>query len=160
MTAWTESEFVWLIIGCGIMAALSGERLRLRATAGALGPVWLVAGISGTAPTGTLLQVLWYFTIAGSFVFGSGLAIIPFLHTGVVTRFHWLSERQFLDAVAVAMITPGPVVITVAFIGFLVAGPLGGVLAATGVFLPSYLVVIVSAPTFGVSPATGTSSLS
>ena len=73
----------------------------------------------------------------GAFDFGSGLAIVPFLHGGVVNEFHWLNERQFLDAVAVAMITPGPVVITVAFIGHLVAGPLGGLSAALGVFLYS-----------------------
>ena len=81
-------------------------------------------------------------------MFGSGLAIVPFLHGGVVDQFHWLSERQFLDAVAVAMITPGPVVITVAFIGFLVAGFAGALVSAAGVFLPPYLVVIVLAPHF------------
>lgn len=82
----------------------------------------------------------------GAFVFGSGLAIVPFLHGGVVNQFHWLNEHQFLDAVAVAMITPGPVVITVAFIGFLVAGPLGATVSAAGVFLPPYAVVILLAP--------------
>jgi chromate transporter len=81
-------------------------------------------------------------------VFGSGLAIVPFLHGGVVDQFHWLTERQFLDAVAVAMITPGPVVITVAFIGFLVAGLAGALISATGVFLPPFLFVIVLAPHF------------
>jgi chromate transporter len=81
-------------------------------------------------------------------VFGSGLAIVPFLHGGVVNQYHWLSERQFLDAVAVAMITPGPVVITVAFIGYLVAGPLGAVSASIGVFLPCYLFVVIPAPYF------------
>jgi chromate transporter len=81
-------------------------------------------------------------------VFGSGLAIVPFLHGGVVNEFHWLTERQFLDAVAVAMITPGPVVITVAFIGYLVAGPLGATLAAIGVFLPCWLFVVIPATYF------------
>jgi chromate transporter len=79
-------------------------------------------------------------------VFGSGLAIVPFLHGGVVLRYHWLTERQFLDAIAVSMITPGPVVITVAFIGYLVAGPPGAVAAAVGVFAPVYLVVVLAAP--------------
>jgi chromate transporter len=79
-------------------------------------------------------------------VFGSGLAIVPFLHGGVVVDYGWLDERQFLDAVAVAMITPGPVVITVAFIGYLVAGLCGAVVAAIGVFLPCYLFVIIPAP--------------
>src|SRR5262249_13086436 len=89
-----------------------------------------------------------YFAEAGAFVFGSGLAIVPFLYGGVVERFGWLSDRQFLDAVAVAMITPGPVVITVAFIGYLTAGPLGALLAAIGVFLPCYLFVIIPAKYF------------
>jgi chromate transporter len=81
-------------------------------------------------------------------VFGSGLAIVPFLHGGVVNDLRWLDERQFLDAVAVAMITPGPVVITVAFIGYLVAGPLGATAAAIGVFLPCYLFVVIPATYF------------
>src|SRR5262249_53997519 len=96
----------------------------------------------------TLLTVFGYFAKAGAVVFGSGLAIVPFLHGGVVQRMHWLTERQFLDAVAVSMITPGPVVITVAFIGYLVAGPLGAGVAALGVFLPVYIVVIGVAPWF------------
>ena len=81
-------------------------------------------------------------------VFGSGLAIVPFLHGGVVAAIGWLTERQFLDAVAVSMITPGPVVITVAFIGYLVAGLLGGIIAALGMFLPTWLAVVLLAPCF------------
>ena len=95
-----------------------------------------------------LTQILLFFTKAGAFVFGSGLAIIPFLQQGVVQQFGWLSEHQFLDAVAVAMITPGPVVITVAFIGFIVAGLAGAVMASIGIFLPVYLFTIVPAPWF------------
>ena len=95
-----------------------------------------------------LLQILVFFTKAGAFVFGSGLAIVPFLHQGVVQQFGWLNEQQFIDAVAVAMITPGPVVITVVFIGFLAAGFLGAVAAAVGIFLPVYLFTIIPAPWF------------
>jgi chromate transporter len=95
-----------------------------------------------------LAQILLFFTKAGAFVFGSGLAIIPFLQQGVVQQFGWLNEHQFLDAVAVAMITPGPVVITVAFIGFLVAGLAGSIMAAIGIFLPVYLFTILPAPWF------------
>jgi chromate transporter len=95
-----------------------------------------------------LVQILLFFTKAGAFVFGSGLAIIPFLQQGVVQQFGWLNEHQFLDAVAVAMITPGPVVITVAFIGFLVAGLAGAVMASIGIFLPVYVFTIVPAPWF------------
>ena len=95
-----------------------------------------------------LVQILVFFTKAGSFVFGSGLAIVPFLEQGVVHDFGWLTEHQFLDAVAVALITPGPVVITVAFIGYLVAGVAGATLAAIGIFLPVYFFTIVPAPWF------------
>jgi len=95
-----------------------------------------------------LLQILAFFTKAGAFVFGSGLAIVPFLEQGVVRELGWLSEHQFLDAVAVALITPGPVVITVAFIGYLVAGVPGAALAAVGIFLPVYCFTIIPAPWF------------
>ncbi len=96
----------------------------------------------------TLAQIAWFFTKAGAFVFGSGLAIVPFLHGGVVTEYHWLDEKQFVDAVAVAMITPGPVVITVGFIGYLVAGFPGACVAALATFLPCYLLTIIPAPYF------------
>ena len=95
-----------------------------------------------------LVQILLFFTKAGAFVFGSGLAIVPFLQQGVVHDLGWLTERQFLDAVAVALITPGPVVITVAFIGYLVAGPAGAAVAAAGIFLPVYVFTILPAPWF------------
>lgn len=97
---------------------------------------------------GTLGKIGWFFTKAGAFVFGSGLAIVPFLHAGVVTENHWLTEQQFVDAVAVAMITPGPVVITVGFIGYLVAGFPGASIAALATFLPCYLFTVLPAPYF------------
>jgi chromate transporter len=95
-----------------------------------------------------LINIAVFFAKAGTFVFGSGLAIVPFLYSGVVHDFRWLSERQFLDAVAVAMITPGPVVITVGFIGYLVAGLPGASIAAAAVFLPCYLFTVIPAPYF------------
>lgn len=97
---------------------------------------------------GTLEKIAWFFTKAGAFVFGSGLAIVPFLHSGVVVEYKWLNEMEFLDAVAVAMITPGPVVITVGFIGYLVAGFPGACVAALATFLPCYLFTIIPAPYF------------
>jgi chromate transporter len=150
VTAWTESEVVWLFLLSGVIALVVKVRPRLagRATALAFAPMWLLTGLAGPANAGTLWKIALYFAEAGAFVFGSGLAIVPFLYGGVVGQFHWLTERQFLDAVAVAMITPGPVVITVAFIGYLVAGPLGATLAAIGVFLPCYLFVIIPAKYF------------
>jgi chromate transporter len=149
VTAWTESEIVWLFLLCGVVAlVLRGRRTPRSAVASAV--VWplLVTGLHAAADGQLLWRIFWYFAAAGAFVFGSGLAIVPFLHGGVVNDFGWLTERQFLDAVAVAMITPGPVVITVAFIGYLVAGPLGATLAALGVFLPCYLFVVIPATYF------------
>ena len=96
----------------------------------------------------TLGKIAWFFTKAGAFVFGSGLAIVPFLHGGVVTEYGWLTEHEFIDAVAVAMITPGPVVITVGFIGYLVAGFPGATVAALATFLPCYLLTVIPAPYF------------
>jgi chromate transporter len=110
----------------------------------------LLVGIIGfwSYDIGTLGKIAWFFTKAGAFVFGSGLAIVPFLHSGVVTEYHWLNEKQFVDAVAVAMITPGPVVITVAFIGYLVNGFAGACVSALATFLPCYLFTIICAPYF------------
>ena len=158
-TAWTESEIVWLFLGSGLIALAVRFPPRKAAGLGAWLPLTglnltglgltLAASVAPATPSWPLLaRVALYFAEAGSFVFGSGLAIVPFLHGGVVNQFHWLSERQFLDAVAIAMITPGPVVITVAFIGYLVAGPLGASAASVGVFLPCYLFVIIPAPYF------------
>jgi chromate transporter len=152
VTAWTESEVVWLFLGAGVIALVVRANPFARSPAVALGvaliPSGLVTGLAGPATSETLWRIGWYFAEAGAFVFGSGLAIVPFLHSGVVQEFRWLNERQFLDAVAVAMITPGPVVITVGFIGYLVAGPAGAVVAALGTFLPCYLFTVIPAPHF------------
>ena len=148
VTAWTESELVWLFVLCGVVTLLARTR-RLTHTAVAIVPwPWLISGLHGPADGKTLWAIGYHFAEAGAFIFGSGLAIVPFLHGRVVGDLQWLTERQFLDAVAVAMITPGPVVITVAFIGYLVAGPLGATTAAIGVFLPCYLLVVIPARYF------------
>ncbi len=151
VTAWTESEIIWVFLVCGLVPMLFRGWRRAPATrALAFLPAapGLVAGFGGPASVSVLWKILVYFAGAGLFVFGSGLAIVPFLYGGVVQRFHWLTERQFIDAVAVSMITPGPVVITVAFIGYLVAGPAGATVAAIGVFLPVYLITVLLAPRF------------
>jgi chromate transporter len=151
VTAWFQKEIVWLVVLGGLvvlLARMARDRVSSPVLALAPLPAVLLSGLNGAATPALLLKVLVYFATAGAFVFGSGLAIVPFLHGGVVVENHWLSERQFLDAVAVAMITPGPVVITVAFIGYLVAGPLGATLAAIGVFAPCFLMVIIAAPYF------------
>jgi len=152
VTAWTESEIVWVFLGAGVLAVIVRAKPFTRGSGTALGvaalPPTLISGLLGPATSETMWKIGWYFAEAGAFVFGSGLAIVPFLHGGVVQEFGWLNERQFLDAVAVAMITPGPVVITVGFIGYLVAGPAGAVVAALGTFLPCYIFTVVPAPHF------------
>jgi chromate transporter len=141
-TAMLEREIVWLFLAGGLVRA--GVRSHSLAAA-----LWLPAAMAAPAgPAANLSQIFWFFAKAGSVVFGSGLAIVPFLYGGVVQEHQWLSDREFLDAVAVAMITPGPVVITVAFIGYLVAGTPGLLAAAAGVFLPVYLFVVIPAPWF------------
>ncbi|HXU62856.1 MAG TPA: chromate transporter, partial [Polyangia bacterium] len=153
-TAWTESEIIWLFLASGLVVLMVRAPPRAAPPALSALPALFLPGafgglLAGGAPSWPLLgRVALYFAEAGAFVFGSGLAIVPFLHGGVVNQFHWLNERQFLDAVAVAMITPGPVVITVAFVGYLVAGSLGAIAAAVGVFVPCYLFVIIPAPYF------------
>jgi len=145
-TAWTSREIVWLFLVAGVVALLV-KAMPTRAQVETIRPsVWLfgpaLAGGSG------LFGIFLYFAKAGMFVFGSGLAVVPFLYGGVVQEHHWLTDRQFVDAVAVAMITPGPVVITVAFIGYLVAGISGATAAALGIFFPVYLIVVLLAPSY------------
>ncbi|MGH7324313.1 MAG: chromate efflux transporter [Candidatus Rokuibacteriota bacterium] len=158
VTVWAEAELAEFFILAGLLVLLvrawAGWRRALAAGFGA-GLVGLVIRVIETSVVnvgygdqGVLFQILLFFTKAGAFVFGSGLAIVPFLHQGVVQQFGWLTEQQFLDAVAVAMVTPGPVVITVAFIGYLVATFSGAVLAAIGIFLPVYLFTVIPAPWF------------
>jgi chromate transporter len=147
-TAWTSREIIWLFLLGGLVTVLvkaMPTRLPARSTVRSLlAPGTLTLAGSGS----TILQIFFYFAKAGMFVFGSGLAVVPFLYGGVVQGHHWLNDQQFVDAVAVAMITPGPVVITVAFIGYLVDGISGASAAAVGIFLPVYLVVVLLAPSY------------
>ena len=149
-TAWTSREIVWLVVAGGLVTlARQTFPTRAEATAGMAVPLlnrFLPA--TGLSATGGVLAIFAFFAKAGLFVFGSGLAIIPFLYGGVVQGRHWLNDRQFVDAVAIAMITPGPVVITVSFIGYVVAGVAGATAAALGVFLPVYAVVVLLAPSY------------
>jgi chromate transporter len=143
-----EKEIIWLILLAGVVYWAYKIRPKfLSKPLPLLAPLLLQVPLNA-ALTLTLGKLAVFFLIAGAFVFGSGLAIVPFLYGGVVHDYHWLNEQQFLDAVAVAMITPGPVVITVGFIGYLVAGFPGACVAALATFLPCYLFTVVSAPFF------------
>jgi chromate transporter len=161
VTAITARELLRVVAASGLLVVLvrwwQSRRSVVRPAATLL-PVlvplvpslWLnaLASLNALSEPGQHLRIFAFFVKAALVVFGSGLAIIPFLHGGVVEQYGWLTERQFLDAVAVAMITPGPVVITVGFIGYLVAGLPGAILAALGMFLPTYGVVVLMAPWF------------
>ena len=145
----TEDENVWLILGAGIIClVIRTPRLFTTTTNSILFSTYFLQITSQIPFNEKLFQIALFFLKAGTFVFGSGLAIVPFLYGGLVKENHWLTERQFLDAVAVAMITPGPVVITVGFIGFLVAGMPGACVAALATFLPCYLFTVIPAPYF------------
>jgi len=147
-TAWTSREIIWLFLLAGVanlLIRVLPMRMPVKGIASCFAwPVFLTVIFANDR----LSQIFWYFAKAGMFVFGSGLAVVPFLYGGVVQGHHWLTDHQFVDAVAVAMITPGPVVITVAFIGYLVGGAAGAIAAALGIFLPVYLVVILLAPSY------------
>ncbi|PYE16729.1 chromate transporter [Paraburkholderia silvatlantica] len=152
VTIATESEIAWLFIAGGVVNWLRRSPPRWL-THGGLNALVVTqapahAGVFSGLDLPLLGQIGLFFTKAGAFVFGSGLAIVPFLYGGVVTGHHWLNDKQFVDAVAVAMITPGPVVITVGFIGYLVAGLAGACVAALGTFLPCYLFTVLPAPYF------------
>src|SRR6059036_894695 len=152
VTVVTESEIVWLFLIAGVVAWLVKAPPRRGFQSGTMLAVAAglptAAGVASVIDWPLLLQIALFFGEAGAFVFGSGLAIVPFLYGSVVNEHHWLNERQFIDAVAVAMITPGPVVITVGFIGYLIAGLPGAVVAALGTFLPCYLFTVLPAQYF------------
>jgi chromate transporter len=151
VTAISGTEVAILFIAAGLlMIALEAPpRLfrRDRPIAAALPPL-ARSVLIGTATSGTLVALGLFFLKAGAFIFGSGLAIVPFLREGVVNQHHWLNDRQFLDAVAMGLITPGPVVITATFIGYLVGGFAGAVVATVAIFTPIYLGVVLPAGWF------------
>lgn len=160
VTIITESESIWLFLGAGVIvwSIRTPPWQKPTATAACIAPPFLLAAVPGAKATfqELLTQIAMFFTKAGAFVFGSGLAIVPFLYSGVVKEYGWLNDQEFLDAVAVAMITPGPVVITVGFIGYIVTGRgtdfmsglAGASVAALATFLPCYLFTIIPAPYF------------
>jgi chromate transporter len=145
VTAVTGAEIAYLFIAAGLLMIVldapprwmrrGGSAALLPATLAKITPPWVIL----TASAGVLASLGLFFLKAGAFIFGSGLAIVPFLREGVVAQHHWLTSRQFIDAVAMGLITPGPVVITATFIGYLVAGLPGAVVATIAIFIPIYL---------------------
>jgi chromate transporter len=149
VTAVTGAEIAYLFIAAGLLMIVldapprwlrrGGSAALLPATLAKIAPPWVIL----TASAGMLASLGLFFLKAGAFIFGSGLAIVPFLREGVVAQHHWLTSRQFIDAVAMGLITPGPVVITATFIGYLVAGLPGALVATLAIFIPIYLGVVL-----------------
>jgi chromate transporter len=152
-TAISGAEIVWLFLAAGAFGAIyyggGLPRRRSGVSAAGIAPVGLIATVKGLALTGSgvsLGSLGWFFFKAGAFTFGSGLAIVPFLHVGLVDDHRWLTEQQFVDAVAMGLISPGPVVIMATFAGYLAFGLVGGVVSTVGVFLPALLLVVILGP--------------
>jgi len=153
VTVVSQAELAVIFIAAGLLVVVVRAfpkrlKARLPFLSVTAWPIVVGAALTSSRDTGKLTQLFLFFIKAGVFVFGSGLAVVPFLYEGIVQQHHWLTERQFSDAVAIAMITPGPVVITVAFVGYLVAGLMGASLAAAGIFLPVYFLTIIPMPWF------------
>jgi chromate transporter len=148
VTVVLQAEVALLFIGAGIVGILYYRNIFKRSST-ALQIAVIPAAAPAVAPVATgstLGKLLLFFLKAGSLTFGSGLVIVPFLEQGLVQQYGWLNEREFLIAVAIGMISPGPVVITATFVGYLVAGFWGSLVSTVGIFLPSFLLVLIVAP--------------
>ena len=150
VTIIVQAEVAYLFIGAGAIGILYyGNLFRGGAAPKAsIVPfgVPLVTGLAPTATPGVLGKLFLFFLKAGSLTFGSGLVIVPFLEKGLIQEYGWLDQRQFLIAVAIGMISPGPVVITATFVGYLVAGFWGSLVSTIGIFLPSFILILVVGP--------------
>jgi chromate transporter len=147
VTVILQAEVAFLFLGAGLVGILwYGNLIRRAPTGLSLAILPAVPPLAPTASGSALAKLLLFFLKAGSLTFGSGLVIVPFLQQGLVEQYGWLDQRQFLIAVAVGMISPGPVVITATFVGYLVAGFWGSLVSTIGIFLPSFIFVLVVAP--------------
>ncbi|MBC9878000.1 chromate efflux transporter [Bradyrhizobium sp. INPA01-394B] len=142
-----QAEVAYLFIGAGIVGIIYYGNIKRPPVALQLAVIPAAAPAAAPVATGsTLGKLLLFFLKAGSLTFGSGLVIVPFLEQGLVQQYGWLNEREFLVAVAIGMMSPGPVVITATFVGYLVAGFWGSLTATIGIFLPSFLFILIAAP--------------
>jgi len=149
LSAFGVNELV-VLFGCGA-AALIARSLRGRTETSSFDfvipfvPLASAGAVTGVT-TVTLSGVFWIFLKTGSVLFGSGYVLLAFLRADLVERFHWLTEAQLLDASAVGQVTPGPVFTTATFIGYLLAGTNGALVATLGIFLPAFVFVALSGP--------------
>ncbi len=150
VTAVREAELAALVVAAGLLMVFwdAPPRLFRRGVGAVMFAGWGQGVLLGAASLGTNVAMFLFFLKAGAFIFGSGLAIVPFLRAGVVEQHQWLTESQFLDAVAMGLITPGPVVISATFSGYLVGGLLGAAVATVAIFIPIYLGVVIPGPWF------------
>ena len=146
VTVILQAEVAFLFIGAGLVGILYYGSLFKRTPAALAVTAPVLAQLVPQTSGSIIGKLLLFFLKAGSLTFGSGLVIVPFLEQGLVQQFGWLDQRQFLIAVAIGMISPGPVVITATFVGYLVAGFWGSVVSTIGIFLPSFLFVLIAAP--------------
>lgn len=151
ITVVVERELALLFVSAGVIgiflfgrAPAIGKPPAATTTGKANAIVLLPAVVRGFS--GTTAKLFLFFFKTGLLVFGSGLVIVPFLKTQVVDQYHWLSNREFLDSVAIGMISPGPVVITATFVGYLLNGATGAIAATAGIFLPPVLFTILATP--------------
>jgi chromate transporter len=146
VTLYTRSTNIFLFIGSGLFMILYNSRHKLQFFQSFV--IIPVVNFHQTFTSSTLLNLFLFFISAGSLAFGGGFAIIPYLQNGVVNQYHWLTYTQFIDAIAVAMITPGPVVIAATFIGYLTAQLPGAIIATGAIFIPVYIIIICITPVF------------
>jgi chromate transporter len=149
ITVGLEAEVAVLFIGAGVVGILYyGSLFRHGAPPAALALLAAPIPIGTMQPVtvGMLTKLGIFFLKAGSLTFGSGLVIVPFLEKGLVQETGWLDPHQFLVAVAIGMLSPGPVVITATFVGYLVAGFWGSLVSTVCIFLPSFLLILIAAP--------------
>lgn len=149
-----QRELVWLFLAAGIIGIVafapragSGESVTVAPVGPQLRAVALPTMLGVITPvSGLAASLFWFFLKTGFLVFGSGLVVVSFVKTYVVDQYHWLDNQTFVDAVAIGMISPGPVVITATFVGYAVDGFAGAVASTLGIFLPSIVLTVIATP--------------
>jgi chromate transporter len=138
-----------VLFGAGAIAALARRLTSRKRGDGALhqlAPMLPLVLGAGAVRAITLSSLFWVFLKTGSVLFGSGYVLLAFLRADLVQRLGWLSEAQLMDAIAVGQVTPGPVFTTATFVGYVLAGPCGALVATAGIFLPAFVFVAISGP--------------
>jgi chromate transporter len=144
LMAFLDVPQLLILLACGLCAMLITQRIALRPATSSFALLLAKPSFSGTPTAQSLLPLFLAFLKIGAIVFGSGYVLLAFLQADFVSRLHWLTDRQLLDAVAVGQVTPGPVFTTATFIGYLIAGVPGAAVATVAIFLPGFVFVACS----------------